>query len=844
MSEKRVYYATRTSSTPTIDGIPDDPVWEEGAWTSDFLQQYPTNGGKATFQTKIKILYDYDNLYIIIYCLDDDPDKIRRIFNRRDKFSGDMAGIAIDSYNDKRTAYEFNVTAAGQKIDLKHSGDKNFDQNWDAVWDAATSITDSGWVAEMRIPFSQLRYSSKKDHSWGLHVWRWIDRVKEESQWQLIPQDAPAMVYLFGRLEGISNIRSSRQVELLPYVSSKADFKNQLDGPQDKYFHPGFSAGLDAKIGISSNFTLDATINPDFGQVEADPSVLNLTAYETFYEEKRPFFLEGQDIFDFRLDEDYLFYSRRIGKTPSYSPDTEGDDYTTLPDNTTILGSAKLSGKTSNGLSIGIMNSLTTAESGTLYSGDQSASFAAEPLSNYFVSRVKKESNNANTIYGFSFNSVNRIINDSILQNEITNSALTGGIDFTQYWKNKYYYVSANLAGSRLNGTEQAITAIQESHIHRFQRTDASHLTLDTTRTSLTGTGGTFSIGKSGGRFKFNTDFNYWSPQLNTNDLGFMREADMLEQKAEVSYESTSSKGFIRKYIFELNQRSRFTFGNELTHSGLDFEAYTEYSNLYTSFFHFVYVLPSLNTRELRGGPGIYEDGYLGGYLYLQSNTSKDLFFSAEYGYWWVPYYFMNAYEWYLEMEYHPIDQIKLIFISAFERNNFRYQYIDEFELDNKPLYLMGFIERSTLRFTLRAELFLTPEISFQYFGSPYFSVGHYRDFKRVDQPSNTNYYKRYHQYSSENVIYNEITDQYTISETGRSDLVIDNPDFEFGQFRSNFVFRWEYKLGSVLFLVWTHEQTSEINYYAPDINNSFRNLFKSGSGDVLLLKLRYWFSF
>ena len=209
------------------------------------------------------------------------------IFDRRDEISGDMTGIAIDSYYDKKTAFEFTLASSGQKMDLKHTGDYLWDFNWNAVWDGATSKIDSGWVAEMKVPFSQIRYANQEKHLWGMHVWRWIYRRQEEDQWQYIPLQAPSAVYLFGKLEGVENIRSARQVEFLPYVLSSIAKPANGDG----YDPLKFNGGLDAKVRISSDYTLDLSINPDFGQLEADPSVLNLTSFETFYEEKRPFFL-------------------------------------------------------------------------------------------------------------------------------------------------------------------------------------------------------------------------------------------------------------------------------------------------------------------------------------------------------------------------------------------------------------------------------------------------------------------------------------------------------------------------------------------------------------------------
>jgi len=321
---KRVYNTLRTDNRPRIDGHLDDDCWIHiGSWQGDFIQQQPNQGRPPSQKTEVKILYDDDNLYVALKCFDDEPEKISTVMGRRDDFtSGDIAGIALDTYFDKSTAFEFNVSAAGQKIDLVHLGAYLWDTNWDAVWEARTQILDSMWTVEIRIPFSQLRFSESNDQVWGMHIWRWIDRLGEESQWKLIPIDAPAMVYIFGELQGIEGINRKRHVEIMPYVAGR----KVTGGLKSERF--GY--GLDGKIGLSSNYTLDLTVLPDFGQVEADPSILNLSSYEVFYDEKRPFFLEGNNILDYSAGSDMLFYSRRIGHSPSWMPFGEEDEKVAL----------------------------------------------------------------------------------------------------------------------------------------------------------------------------------------------------------------------------------------------------------------------------------------------------------------------------------------------------------------------------------------------------------------------------------------------------------------------------------------------------------------------------------
>ncbi|HEX7583194.1 MAG TPA: DUF5916 domain-containing protein, partial [Prolixibacteraceae bacterium] len=346
----RIYHTTRlTTAKPTIDGVLNDPCWKTGEWDGDFIQWIPKEGAKPSQPTQMKILYDDKNLYVALRAFDNEPSKISRKAGRRDELAGDIMGVNFDSYHDHRTGFEFSVTAAGQKIDLILTNPMVGDMNWNAVWYVKTGLEDSAWVAEYEIPLSQLRYSSDREQIWGLHAWRWIDRLSEESDWEPQTSTSPGMLYLFGEIHGIKNLPKSRRIEIMPYASGK--LKTFPKVPQNPYADKGRSwmgnVGLDAKIGLSSNFTADLTINPDFGQVESDPSVMNLTAFETFYEEKRPFFLEGENIFKFELGDASLFYSRRIGHVPVYKPNLGVNEYLKYPDNTSILSAVKISGKSS-----------------------------------------------------------------------------------------------------------------------------------------------------------------------------------------------------------------------------------------------------------------------------------------------------------------------------------------------------------------------------------------------------------------------------------------------------------------------------------------------------------------
>ena len=353
--ETRIYNTVHISSgKPKIDGVLDDACWLEGEWTGNYRQNMPTEGAHPSQKTEFKILYDDENIYVAILAYDNEPDKIDRQMTRRDERLGDIVGVNFDSYFDHRTGFEFNLTAAGCKLDLIVTND-GFDTNWNPVWDGKVGLMDSGWIAEMQIPLSQLRYGKQEEQVWGLHAWRWINRNRESDHWNLIPRDNAGLLYYFGELHGLNNLPKISRMEFMPYTLAKMEIYPKTEGdPYKDGFDPSAAIGLDGKFGLGSNFTVDYTINPDFGQVEADPSDLNLTAFETYYEEKRPFFIEGRNIFDYSFDDNQLFYSRRIGHVPMYRYEPDSGEYVKQPEYTSILGALKLTGKTSKGLSVGV----------------------------------------------------------------------------------------------------------------------------------------------------------------------------------------------------------------------------------------------------------------------------------------------------------------------------------------------------------------------------------------------------------------------------------------------------------------------------------------------------------
>lgn len=831
-SNKRVYYATRTELKPKIDGKLNDQCWQEvGKWQDGFIQQQPNQAKPPSQQTKLKILYDNTYLYIGLICFDNEPEKIRPVLGRRDEMYGDVAGVALDSYFDKQTAFEFNLTAAGQKIDLMHLGEYGWDFNWDAVWDGKATVGDSAWFAEMRIPFSQLRYADKKEHVWGMHVWRWIDRLKEEDQWKLIPIDAPAMVYIFGELRGIENIPYKRNFEVLPYAKAK-----YVSDAHDKW---NYGFGLDGKIGVSSDFTLDYTINPDFGQVEADPSVLNLTSYEVFYDEKRPFFLEGNSILEYGLDNDLLFYSRRIGQAPGYEPFLEPGETMVYPDQTSILNALKLTGKNKSGFSMGVINSMTAREKATIYADDAKRTETIEPFTNYFIGRAKQDFNDGKTVLGGMITSTIRNIKEEQLE-YLPDNSLAGGIDFQHNWKNRKYFFDMKSFFSRVNGTEEAIANLQLNSRHLFQREDAAHLEFDPEKTTLQGWGGELSGGKRSGKLRLVGMLQWRSPEVDLNDVGYLRQADYIQENVDVVYRVNKPKGILQSYYINLDHEHNWSYGGEDLGGGVGSHARFQFSNLWKLDLLGGRVYDEIDTRQLRGGPSLRIGGNTNAEFFIQTNTSKDLFFGAgaEFVQWDDD--ISNSSDYTFHAQWLISNRFNIISRTSYQKEVDLNQFMDYTDFNEKREYIVGNMKRNTIYTTLRLELFLTPEISVQYYGSPYASTGKFQEYMLVDNSLEKNVDKRYNPLFIKST-YLVNNDQEIIYDFQKQDPYY--TDFNFQEFRSNFVARWEYKTGSTAYFVWTNNRSRYESQYEPSILKSLKGITKVAAQNAFMIKISYWFS-
>ena len=843
----KTYTTTEINAThaPVIDGSLNDPMWAFVEWGTHFIEVSPDENTDPSVQTMFKILYDQKHLYIALKALDPEPETITNRLSRRDGFVGDRINVLIDSYHDLRTGFLFTVTAAGVRGDefITNNGD-NIDASWNPLWSTKAIIDDEGWSAEMKIPLSQLRFSSDQNQVWGLNVSRQYFKNNEFSAWNRIPIGSAGWVSEAGKLKGLQNIKPQKQIEIQPFVVAKLDSYESKEG--NPYADGGdfnLNGGLDAKIGVTNDLTLDVTVNPDFGQVEADPAAINLDGFEIFNRDQRPFFVENKNIFDYRFarNQNNLFFSRRIGRAPQVSPETADEAFVDQPQNTTILGAAKFSGKTKNGWSIGLLESMTSKEFAEISSNSNTSKSLIEPFTNYFVGRVQKDFNEKNTFLGGIFTATNRSITPEV--SELRKSAYSGGIDFKHQWKNRTYFIEANTVMSHVTGSKEAIKITQENLTHLFNRVDASHLEVDSNRTSLTGTGGHFGIGKAGGQhWNYNAGFKWVSPELELNDIGFLRSADEMFQYANLRYRTIKPNAVFRNFNMRLNQFSSFDFEGNYNRIQYELKGSGSFINNWGVDFGAAHKPRIFSNNVLRGGPrwrfsqenfqyffvGSDQRKKLNGVLGIIHSQAKENNFS------------LLKLE--SELNYQPTNALNISIFPEYSISKSQTQYVTQSKYNSATRYVLGTIDNHTLTASLRLDYTINPNLSIQYYGQPFISRGRYSDFKYVTNPIADRLTDRFQSYDSNQIDLKEANFQVDENLDGTIDYSFANPDFSYVQFNSNLVLRWEYIPGSELFLVWSQGITSSVLS-----SNSLFKGFETGVLDerpqnIFLIKATYRF--
>lgn len=835
----RTFKSRFTVVAPIIDGLENDVVWNQTEWSENFTQYSPYENTAPSQMTRFKILYDANNLYVLVRAFDSDPSRINRRITKRDTQEGDLISLQFDSYHDHLTAFVFCVSASEVRSDKIFTEDgKNEDFTWDPLWFVKTSIDASGWIAEFKIPLSQLRFDKEHGNDWGLQVVRVEYRNQETSVWKFIPRDATGWVHNFGRLTGIENIDPRRQIEIAPYLVNRLE-TGRTSLRSKKY---DLYAGLDGKIGITNDITLDFTINPDFGQVENDPSVVNLSAWETYFEEKRPFFIEGRNLFDFNTQYgDYLFYSRRIGRRPQGTP--ENPDFSEIPQNTSIIGALKLTGKTRNGLSLAVLESLTDHEYALTKTAETSKKQLVEPYTNYFISRIQQDFGNGSTRIGAMITSTNRDKKnaDLIL---LHSAAYTGGVDLNHNWKDKTWNFNFRLIGSRVEGSRQTILRTQLSPLRYYQRPDAPYVHLDSARTSLMGHGGMISIGKTGdGNWNFETMMNWHSPGLETNDVGYLQTTDEVVHTARLVYNCYKPVLIFRNFNAGITNLLSYNYGLIFSYRSTIINTSFLLKNFWNLTTSTEFNSDFYSNSTMRGGPIIKLPGNISQNFVLTTDPKKMVSWSfgllSAFGNSHATYTFKTQ----SAVIFRPADGLNISLEHEYVKSVNEMQYVTTMELPEKK-YIFATARQLSNRISLRINYNITPDLSIQYYGQPFVSSVNYSNYKMVTNPKADKYEERFFLLQPEQINSGTTEPVYIVDENrdGIPDYNFTKPDFKLLDFISNLVVRWEYRPGSTLYLVWSQSRKYEGITDNISLGQDLHKLSGMIPGNNFLIKFSYRF--
>jgi hypothetical protein len=809
--------AVPAGATPVrVDGLFDEAVWQSAPTVGGFLQREPQEGATTTHGTEVRVAYDADAIYVAVRAHDPEPDQVVGHLTRRDDMSpSDWIAILIDSFNDKRTAYEFAVNVAGVKYDRYWYNDTNNDQGWDAVWDVATSRTPDGWQAEFRIGFSQLRFRAGDTTSVGFATMRTVAHLNETSTWPLLARSASGFVSSFGELRGVVIGAPKRAFEVMPYAVAQMSTAPVADGNPFASSPAGaFSAGVDLKYQVAPGLTLTGTINPDFGQVEADPAVVNLGAFETFFSERRPFFLEGSGNFQFRN----LFYSRRIGRAPQRQAGAPEDGFADQPSNTTILGAAKLTGRV-GAFSIGALTAITSAEHARLASGSVQTRTPVEPITGYSVIRMTREFADQSRLSVMG-TTTTRSLPDEL--SFLPSSAVTGGVDGDlRFGPSGNYSLQGFWAGSHVRGSAQALDRIQRSNVHSFQRPDAAHLRYDPTRTALGGHSGGGSFGKIGGaRVVFNINAGYRSPGFEINDLGFQSRADESWAESWIQFKDETPGRFVRTFRFNINQWAGWNFGGDRRNLGFNINAHWRLLSNWGFGSGATKNLDGFDDRLTRGGPGGIVPGTSSAWAYIESDNRKPVSVYFEQGVFSDGYGSHDSSQW-ARATLRPTSALTVGFELEVSNRRTAQQWVTNLQTTEGSRYVFGAVDRTTVALGTRVNYTMSPRLSLQVYARPFVSSGAYESFSELVDPRASSQLDRY-----------------------RAVDYAGNPDFNVHSFRTTNVLRWEYRAGSALFVVWQQGRDGFEPRGDFALGRDVSRMFSVPSQNVFLVKVSRWLDF
>ncbi|HDQ46271.1 MAG TPA: hypothetical protein ENN17_12375 [bacterium] len=848
--------AVRLTEPVVIDGILSETVWQTAPAVTGFLQRDPDEGAPASQETFVRIAYDDHALYVGAEMRDSAPDSIVARVGRRDYIRDeDFFALALDTYHDHRSGFFFGLSAGGTFFDGVCYNDDWTDDTWDGVWEGRVHHNERGWTAEMRIPYSQLRFKKEDRYVWGINFLRQISRRNEEAFLVYTPKNSSGFVSRFPHLTGIEGIRPGRHVEVLPYVRTRAAYtRPDRNDPFRKRAEYDPDAGVDMKTGLSHNLTLDLTVNPDFGQVEVDPAVVNLGDVETYFSEKRPFFIEGASIFNFgrggansywnfNWSNPNFFYSRRIGRAPQGSlPD---HDYADMPEGVHILGAAKVTGKLPGNWNVGTIHALTRREFGRYSSDGNTFRSEVEPLGYYGITRAQKEINDSRQGIGMLSTITDRRFDDGRLKRDMNDNALMFGLDgWTFLDTNRTWVLAGWTAVTRVEGTPERMIDLQRSSRHYYQRPDADHVSVDSSATSLSGYAGRFVFNKQKGNVIFNSALGFISPGFDLNDAGFLNRADVINAHVGSGYRWTQPGRLFRNctLIGALFQTLDFGMNNVMRGAwmmgGFGFH---NYMYLEATFD----VIPeTVNIHRTRGGPRTLTPPGWEGSLYFQSDNRKSFTFHAS------TYQYRNTSgDWYrrfgANLAWKPRSNMTVTAGPSLMRNDQFVQWVGAFD---DPVatrtygkrYVFAEMRQTEISTNIRLDWTFTPRLSLQFYIQPLISYGEYENYKELERPNS----RAFVLYPDSRIVRSNGVFEIDPDGSGPArSMTFGNPDFSIKSLRGNAVLRWEYKPGSTLYLVWTQSRWHD-RYEEPfSFRRSADRLWNVRSDNLFMLKATYWWS-
>lgn len=834
--------ATRIDRAPTIDGRMNEPLWAQASVIEDFEQLRPTPGAAPSERTRIYIVYDDDAIYIGAQMLRRDPSSVPRMMSRRDgQANAEKITIVFDPQMDRRTGVGFGVSAAGVRNDFRHTQDEEMrgrESQFDPVWGAAAHVDSAGWTAEMRIPFSQLRFPARAKQQWGLQINRWIPDRNEDLFWVMVPPSETGYISRFGTLHGIEGVQSARPVEFLPYVAGDAT-RRASTGTENPLLRPYTSRlGLDAKAAVGSGLTLDVTVNPDFGQVEADPAEVNLSAFETFFDERRPFFTEGSEML--RGNGAQYFYPRRIGAPPHVSV---SGDFVDTPSSSTILGAAKLTGRLPSRLTVGALTAVTAAERARVYDIDSAStsSYAVEPRTAYGVLRLQQEVGTQASTLGLSMSTVQRDVGrDPVLAARLAREAYFAGADWRIRFQQGRYAISGFVAASHVAGDSAAIRRLQTSSTRFFQRPDLTHVRYDPTRTSLGGYSAQLRADKDAGKtFLWGIEVKAESPGFEINDLGRMQSADDIEYNADLQVRETVPGKYLQNWRMGFDTRGARNYGGVHQMNTWGQNTSLTLKNLWNVNLRLNWDLPTTDDALTRGGP----------LMGKVANARQELRVSNAFG---------SRLPWRVnggsgrdalgghqtnvgaQLTLRTTDRLSMSVEPSWQQALDPRQYVTSVSGGTRTYgtrYIFGHIDRTTISVKLRANLTFTPNLTLEGYAEPFVASGRYSRLGELVAPRSA----ALREYGTDGTTVTiDSTGTRTIVD-GAQSFTLGNRDFHVLSFRSNLVLRWEWLPGSTLFVVWQQNRRTSEAFGDPARFDELWRTTRSAGDNFLSLKASFW---